>query len=81
MNKKRIKQIADIIHLSSSYAELPLRISIVSNMSGVTLNRESFIELMEILETSVNIQTDLNKFGQDVFSREEERYKNEHKLA
>ena len=68
----RIKLVADFLYSSNSSKTVPLRISIVSGMfSGCDLTREEFIELMDILNNSINLKNDLNVFGKRLFSRGE----------
>ena len=62
----RIQKIAEFFYSSKSFSKIPLRISVNAGMRGWNLDKEAFIELMEILMESTNLKKDLLKFREEI---------------
>jgi len=63
MTNDRIEVLAEFFYSSDSSRDVPLRLSInCGQVCGLDLEIDSFIELMKILATSVNIKKDLAQF-------------------
>ena len=66
MNEKRICELADFFYSSDSSNDVPLRIaSTTGQFSGFELCKESFIELMKILNKSKSLKEDLSRFREE----------------
>lgn len=63
MTKKKIQQLADFFYHSDNAEDVPVRLSVISGAySGIDLSKQSFTELLTILNNSVDLATDLKDF-------------------
>lgn len=63
MTKKKIQQLANFFYSSNDANNVPLRLAIITGQySGFDLSKEAFIELLTIINNSVDIKSDLTEF-------------------
>lgn len=73
MTKKRIQELAEFFYSSNSSNDVPLRLSITTGQySGEDLTKKYFILLMEILNKSNDLKTDLRSFLKKLYSEDED---------
>ena len=63
MTIDKIKKIADFFYSSNEVDDIPLRLSVITGgYTGFDLSKESFIELLTILNDSDDLKGELEKF-------------------
>jgi len=63
MTKKKIQQLTNFFYSSNDVNDIPIRLSITTGYySGFNLSKQSFIELLTILNNSVDLKEDLENF-------------------
>lgn len=66
MTEKRIKELADFFYSSNNSDEVPIRImAATGQFSGFDFSKVAFIELMKILNKSMNLKEDLLNFREE----------------
>jgi len=70
MTKRRIKALADYFYSAKPSEGIPFRICLTSGMGGMDLTKHGFETLLTILNDSVAIREDCDKFWDELLEEE-----------
>jgi hypothetical protein len=62
MDNNHIKALGEYFYSSNTSKDVPLRLSVLTGMSGFDMDREQFERLLSILENSIDLTRDLSNF-------------------